>query len=82
MSSPNMVNHKLNTPALIFEERLSVCSFLMRSLPYLLINLQETVYTMLTQIHSLAKKPKYVYGTPFYMLIKKILQGTTMIISQ
>ena len=33
-------------------------NFLLISLPYLLINVQEAVYTILTQLHSLGKKPK------------------------
>ena len=67
-STPNsfwLKNHKWNTPALFFKERPLVCSFLLRSLPYLLINLQEAVYTMLTQLHSLGKKPKICLWNTF-----------------
>ena len=65
-----------------FQGELLVCSLLLRSLLYLLINVQEAVYIMLTHFDSLGKKPKHVYGTFFDMLIKRIFLGTTMNITQ
>ena len=43
---------------------------------YLLINLQEAVYTILTQLHNFTawvKSQNYVHGTLLYMLIKNML---------
>ena len=59
-----------------------VCSFLLRSLPYLLINLQEAVHSMLTQFHCLGKKPKICFWSSFLYAHQEIPEGTTMNISQ